>query len=86
MIKTAEETERMRRGLEVYDTVIGVLQTYEADEYHEVRHGHLPLQDHYRIVVTLGTLDDGAAEALIKHHDFKIGREGADVVVYRNIH
>jgi hypothetical protein len=82
----SDETARMRRGLEVYDTVINVLKTYEGEDYHDVDHGRVPLEDFNRVVVTLSCFDDGVAETLIKKHDFKLGEDGNDVVVYRDIY
>ena len=75
----------MIRGREVYDNVINVLKTYEAELDHDVEHGEVLWQDHYQIVITPGNFTDGVAETLIKHQRFKLGERDGDVVVYRII-
>jgi len=83
---TTEESHRKTRRLIVYDDVVDVLKAHDAGGVHDVRHNQVFLEEYDQVVVTVDNFGDGVAEALIRHHGFKLAQEGSDTLVYRNIY
>jgi len=77
---------RKRKRLEVYDKVLNVLRTYEAETDHEVYHNTVLFRDCDEVLVFPERFDDGVANALIKHQRFRLDERNGEVVLYRNIY